>query len=229
VAKSARVVLSGMFGLAVRFGAANTNPVRDVGTVKMEPNPARPSPPMSSAASRTPCRPQVVPNPANKVTPRQTLSEYCSAANLADVVTMFAVTGARISEVLGIRWQDIDFTAKTVAITVKLNRIPGQGMIRESFTKTEAGMRALPLPAFAITMLMGRQVAALGNLHDVVFPSALGTLRDPSAVHKQWRTARSCLKLDWVTSRTFRKTLATLLDAQGLTARRAAGSTPKCP
>jgi hypothetical protein len=60
------------------------------------------------------------------------------------------------------------------AITGKLNRIPGQGMIRESFTKTEAGMRVLPLPAFAITMLMGRQVAALGNLHDVVFPSALG-------------------------------------------------------
>jgi integrase len=132
---------------------------------------------------------------------------------------MFAATGARISEVLGIRWQDIDFTAKTVAITGKLNRIPGQGMIRESFTKTEAGMRVLPLPAFAITILMGRQVAALGNLHGVVFPSALGALRDPSAVHKQWRTARSCLTLDWVTSRTFRKTLATLPDAQGLSAR----------
>jgi integrase len=213
VAKSARVVLSGMFGLAVRFGAANTNPVRDVGTIKMEPKSARALSPMSSAASRMPCGPQVVLNPANKVTPRQTLSEYCSAANLADVVTMFAATGARISEVLGIRWQDIDFTAKTVAITGKLNRIPGQGMIRESFAKTEAGVRVLPLPAFAITMLMGRQVAALGNLHDVVFPSALGTLRDPSAVHKQWRTARSCLKLDWVTSHTFRKTLATLLDA----------------
>lgn len=165
-----------------------------------------------------PCRPQVVLNPANKVTPRQTLSEYCSAANLADVVTMFAATGARISEVLGIRWQDIG-TAKTGAITGMLNRIPGQGMIRESFTKTEAGMRVLPLPAFAITILMGRQVAALGNLHGVVFPSALGALRDPSAVHKQWRTARSCLTLDWVTSRTFRKTLATLPDAQGLSAR----------
>ncbi|UKA61988.1 tyrosine-type recombinase/integrase [Arthrobacter sp. FW306-04-A] len=59
----------------------------------------------------------------------------------------------------------------------------------------------------------------MGNVNDVVFPSALGTLRDPSAVHKQWRTVRSCLKLDWVTSHTFRKTLATLLDAQGLSAR----------
>jgi integrase len=122
----------------------------------MEPKPARALSPDELRGISDAMRPsQVVPNPANKVTPRQTLSEYCSAANLADVVTMFAATGARISEVLGIRWQDIDFTAKTVAITGKLNRIPGQGMIRESFTKTEAGMRVVPLPAFAITMLMG--------------------------------------------------------------------------
>ncbi|BAS16598.1 tyrosine recombinase XerC [Arthrobacter sp. Hiyo8] len=220
VAKSARVILSGMFGLAVRFGAATTNPVRDVGTIKMESKAAR-------ALSADELRgildamrsSQIVLNPSNKVTPRQTLSQYCTAADLTDVVTMFAATGARISEVLGIRWQDIDFTAKTVSITGKVNRIPGQGMIRESFTKTAAGQRVLPLPEFAIAMLMGRQISAMGNVNDVVFPSALGTLRDPSAVHKQWRTVRSCLKLDWVTSHTFRKTMATLLDAQGLSAR----------
>lgn len=57
------------------------------------------------------------------------------------------------------------------------------------------------------------------NIHDVVFPSVLGTLRDPSAVHKQWRTVRAALKLDRVTSHTFRKTIATLLDAQGISAR----------
>ena len=140
-------------------------------------------------------------------------------ANPADVVTRFAATGAPISEGLGIRWQDMDFTAKKAAITGELNRLPGQGMIREGFTKTEVGRCALPLPAFAITVLIGRQNAALGNRHDVVFPSALGTLGDPCAVHKQWRTARSCLKLDWVTSRAFRTTLAALLDAQGLSAR----------
>lgn len=220
VAKSARVILSGMFGLAVRFGAAAANPVRDVGTIKMESRAAR-------ALSADELRgildamrsSQVVLNSANKVTPRQTLSQYCTSADLTDVVIMFAATGARISEVLGIRWQDVDFTAKTVSITGKVNRVPGQGMIRESFTKTAAGMRVLPLPEFAMNMLMGRQVAATGNVNDVVFPSALGTLRDPSAVHKQWRTVRSRLKLDWVTSHTFRKTMATLLDAQGLSAR----------
>jgi integrase len=87
---------------------------------------------------------QIVLSAANKVTPKQTLSEYCSAADLTDVVTIFPSTGARISEVLGIRRQDIDFTAKTVTISGKVNRVPGQGMIRESFTKTAAGLRVLP-------------------------------------------------------------------------------------
>lgn len=220
VAKSARVVLSGMFGLAVRYGAATNNPVRDVGTIKMESKAARALSPDELRGILDAMRSsQKVLNPANKVTPHQTLSQYCAAADLTDVVTMFAATGARISEVLGIRWQDIDFTAKTVAITGKVNRIPGQGMIRESFWKSAAGDRVLPLPSFAINMLMSRQVSAVGNVHDVVFPSTQGTLRDPSAVHKQWRTVRASLKLDWVTSHTFRKTLATLLDDQGLSAR----------
>ncbi|MHA7284840.1 site-specific integrase [Arthrobacter sp. MDT3-44] len=220
VAKTARVVLSGMFGLAVRFGAADRNPVRDVGTIKTEHKAAR-------ALTADELRgildalhsSSVILNPDNKITPWQTISEYSQTADLADVVTMFAATGARISEVLGIRWQDVDLDAKTVAITGKVNRDPGKGMIRESFTKTKAGDRVLPLPAFAVAMLMRRQVEAVSNIHDVVFPSALGTLRDPAAVHKQWRRVRTALNLDWVTSHTFRKTLATLLDSQGLSAR----------
>jgi integrase len=59
----------------------------------------------------------------------------------------------------------------------------------------------------------------VGNIYDVIFPSTTGVLRDPSAVSKQWRRVRTKLKLDWVTSHTFRKTLATLLDDQGLSAR----------
>lgn len=104
-------------------------------------------------------------------------------------------------------------------ITGKVTRIPGQGIIRENLHKTAAEDRVLPLPAFAINMLMVRQVSAMGNMHDVVFPSTQGTVGDASAVPKQWRTVRACLKLDRDTSHTFRKTLATVLDDQGLSAR----------
>lgn len=146
------------------------------------------------------------------------MSQYCVQADLTDVVIMFAATGARISEVLGLRWADIDFTAKTVVIAGKVNRIPGGGMVRDDFTKSKKD-RTLSLPDFAISMLMTRQIDATINIYDAVFPGQTGMLRDPSAVSKQWRKVRAALKLDWVTSHTFRRTVATIIDAQGLSAR----------
>jgi hypothetical protein len=54
------------------------------------------------------------------------------------------------------------------------------GMVREDVTKSKADQRLLPLPNFAIAMLMRRQGEAFGKVHDVVFPSTTGNLRDPS-------------------------------------------------
>lgn len=145
VAKSARVVLSGMFGLAVRYGATDRNPIRDVGTIKMESKQARALSldELNGILDAMRQSPKVL-NPANKITPNQTVAEYCTFADLTDVVTMFAATGCRISEVLGIRWIDLDMVNKTVTITGKVNRIPGGGMIREDVTKSKAGKRVLP-------------------------------------------------------------------------------------
>jgi len=42
-----------------------------------------------------------------------------------DVVTMFAATGCRISEVLGLRWSDVNLEAKTVSITGQGDRRKG--------------------------------------------------------------------------------------------------------
>ncbi|NKV37985.1 tyrosine-type recombinase/integrase [Rhodococcus hoagii] len=56
----------------------------------------------------------------------------------------------------------------------------------------------------------------------MVFPSKVGTLRDPDTVQRQWRQVRAALDLEWVTTHTFRKTVATILDDEGLTARQAA-------
>ncbi|MBT1002631.1 site-specific integrase [Paenarthrobacter sp. DKR-5] len=221
VAVTARVILSGMFGLAVRYDAITHNPVRDVGNVRTAPvKKARALTVDELRGILDAVHHSPIPiNPGNKVRPGLTLAEYCAEADLADVVTMFAGTGARISEVLGIRWEDINLDAKTVAISGKVGRTKGQGMIREGFLKSEAGERTLPLPGFAVAMLLRRQVESVPNLHNAVFPSSTGSLRDPSAVSKQWRKVRDRLGFDWVTSHTFRKTVATMIDAQGLSAR----------
>ena len=56
----------------------------------------------------------------------------------------------------------------------------------------------------------------------MIFPSSTGTLRDPDNFGKQWREVRDDLGLPDVSSHSFRKTVATLIDDGGLSARIAA-------
>ena len=53
----------------------------------------------------------------------------------------------------------------------------------------------------------------------MIFPSSTGTLRDPDNFGKQWREVRESLGLPDVSSHSFRKTVATLIDDSGLSAR----------
>ena len=50
-------------------------------------------------------------------------------------------------------------------------------------------------------------------------PCTVGTLRDPNNLGKQWRKVRDDLGVPEVTSHSFRKTIATLIDDEGLSAR----------
>ncbi|MBM4590285.1 hypothetical protein GS507_19090 [Rhodococcus hoagii] len=50
----------------------------------------------------------------------------------------------------------------------------------------------------------------------MIFPSSAGTLRDPDNVNSQWREIRNQLGVADVTSHSFRKAVATLIDDEGL-------------
>jgi integrase len=52
-----------------------------------------------------------------------------------------------------------------------------------------------------------------------VFPNTLGGLRDKHNTLARWREFRQRAGYPWVTFRTFRRSVATLLDEAGLTAR----------
>lgn len=59
----------------------------------------------------------------------------------------------------------------------------------------------------------------LGLASPLVFPSATGTIRDPSNYRKQRRTARQAIEFEWVTPHTFRKTASTrVADSEDLAA-----------
>src|ERR1700759_4851460 len=53
----------------------------------------------------------------------------------------------------------------------------------------------------------------------VIFPSTAGALRDPNTFGKQWRNVREQLRVPGVTTHSFRKTVATLIDEEGRSAR----------
>ena len=53
----------------------------------------------------------------------------------------------------------------------------------------------------------------------MIFPSTAGTLRDPNDFGKEWRNAREELGVPEITTHSFRKTVATLIDDEGLSAR----------
>jgi integrase len=52
-----------------------------------------------------------------------------------------------------------------------------------------------------------------------VFPDVNGGFRDPANVRRELREARGTETLAWITSHTFRKTAATILDEAALSAR----------
>jgi len=126
-------------------------------------------------------------------------------------------TGVRIGEALALVWSEVDFEAGTVQITSTIIRVRRERLLRKD-TKTSAGQRTLALPMSAQAVLRRRFMSG-ARLDQPVFPSLTGGFRDPANVRRELREARGDAALAWITSHTFRKTAATILDEAALSAR----------
>ena len=86
-----------------------------------------------------------------------TASAYCQRHDLVDPITMLIATGLRRSELLGLVWRNFDETAGTIAVSGKVVRVAGKGLVRVDQTKSDAGRRTISLPKFAVDTLAGRR------------------------------------------------------------------------
>lgn len=205
MARQAKTVLRGALQLAVMANVLGSNPVRDVQPLRSKSQP-------KGAVGLTAEQLRALLQKVGE-------SRYCREHDLVDPITLLIATGLRRSELLGARWVDYDQEARTIAVTGKVIRVAGEGLTRVDETKSAAGRRIVPLPLFAVAMLTARrQVPYLGE-QAVIFPSSAGTLRDPNNFGKEWRTVRKELGVPEVTTHSFRKTVATLIDDDGLSAR----------
>ena len=215
-AKQARTVLRGALQLAVVADVLPVNPINN--TSRLE----RKEPPKGAPSIDAVQLAQLLADlRASNVQWRgkQTVADYCRTADLADPVTMLIGTGMRRGELLGLRWRDIDEATSVATIRGKVVRKRGGGLIRESFAKTDAGNRSVILPQFVMSMLKRRRKEPHPSNDGVIFPSSAGTLRDPDNFNQQWRKVRELLGVPDVSSHSFRKALATLLDDASLSAR----------
>lgn len=205
MARQSKSILRGALQLAVMASVLGTNPVRDVQPVQSNRQPKG-----AVALTADQLRDLLI---------KLRESAFCQKHDLADPITLLIATGLRRSELLGLRWIDYDTTAGTLTITGKVIRVRGQGLLRVEETKSAAGRRTIPLPRFAIDTLEKRRKLPYVGQQSVIFPSTAGTLRDPNNFGKEWRTARQELGVAEVTTHSFRKTVATLIDDEGLSAR----------
>lgn len=122
-------------------------------------------------------------------------------------------TGCRIGEALAVLWGQVNFDTGEVEITHTIIRVKGEGLLRKP-TKSRDGERVLKLPFSAVAMLRRRFMVGV-RLDEPVFPNMLGGFRDPSNTRRELRDARGDGLVAWVTSHSFRKTVATALDQSG--------------
>ena len=145
-------------------------------------------------------------------------SEACQRHDLVDPITLFIATGLRISELLGLQWADFDESAATLTVTGKVIRAAGKGLLGST---TPRRPRAPDTAAaqFAVTVLSARRSLPYLGEQTMIFPSTAGTWRDPDNFRARWREVREALGVPDATSHSFRKTVATLIDDEGLSAR----------
>ncbi|MFT4294881.1 MAG: tyrosine-type recombinase/integrase [Micropruina sp.] len=208
-AKMARTVLSGLFGWAVRMGVLDLNAARNTGTVKaVEPRESSRDKRRSLTATERDAAIAAADAWAREARELEGATRGVGRTvrtreTVADLVAFLAGTGVRISEARMLRWDRVDLEAGTVLI---------EG------TKTASSVRLLSLPQWLSERLAGRG-RAYGQ-HGYVFASpghvaGQDVPMDSSNLASAVRRVLDRAGLDWATSHTFRRTVATRLHEAG--------------
>lgn len=195
-------VVSGSLDLARARGIIERNPVRDLSQIKG-----------GAKAPRA-----LTDDEEDQMMKFLDTDRRAREAHMGDIIRFLLGTGCRIGEALGVQWRDVDLEAGTVRITGSVIRVAGAGLDRGK-GKSVAAQRVLTLPPEIVTMLADRRRPFMSDEWPV-FPASTGNWRDLNNIQKLVRYVRSNVPdLGWMTTHTFRRTVATRMDAAGFTPR----------
>ncbi|WP_405508258.1 site-specific integrase [Streptomyces cyaneofuscatus] len=144
------------------------------------------------------------------------------AHRLYAACVLVLVLGLRRSEVLGLRWQDIDFDQRQFTPLKQVQRVKGVGLVLKDL-KTESSHAVLPLPEFCARALEERrELQALERRivgdgwsqepgQDLIFSSECGGLIDPVGFSRSFNALVKRAGVRRITVRLARHTCGTLL------------------
>jgi integrase len=200
-AKLCRSVMSGICAFAVRRDAMRSNPVRDIAPLEDHGRQG------ARALTMAECEEWLRILDADSFAVRK---------DLPDLVRFLLGTGCRLGEAVGVHWDDVDLDGKTLHVRRTVIRVAGEGLVAKR-PKTRSGERVLRMPDSLVAMLRSRRGSAPGP--SPVFPDSVGGYRDRNNIERDYRKVREGTPFDWVVPHTYRKTVATMLDRSGLSAR----------
>lgn len=191
----------------------------------------------------------IVSNPCERVDPpkcQQKRAEYLEAneairllelvenepIQYRTAVTVLLFTGMRRGELLGLKWDDVDFDTQTISISRSSLYLPGKGVFEDE-TKTDSSNRVIKIPTAAANSLRSmriwqtRQRLALGESWtntDFIFTAQDGTPMHPDTLSGWFHDFIRKTDLPQIHIHSLRHTNASLNIANGVSVTTVAGN-----
>ncbi|MDQ2905263.1 MAG: site-specific integrase [Chloroflexota bacterium] len=156
------------------------------------------------------------------------LLEAVRGDRLEGIIVLALTTGMRRGELLGLKWQDIDFDRKVLKVRRTLDYYAGHGGYIETEPKTAKGRRSIMLPSFVVEVLRVHRVRQLemrlsaGDRWedlDYVFTGLLGGRLNPRYVLKLFDKLLQQVGFPHMRFHDLRHSAATLLLSMGVDAK----------
>lgn len=189
--RKAKVVLGALLDAAVAASALQVNPVR--GSLSIS------RPPASQAALSADEVARV--QEAVRAWLRKERPGPRASRDMVDIIEVMLGTGARIGEVLALRWRDINLDLGIIEINATIKTQSGTGTYRKPTPRP----RTVELPEDTALLLARHRRIARPNAIDAVFPTRNSTWQQVNNVERRWRQIRQDAGLDWVTPELFRR------------------------
>ncbi|AFR47973.1 tyrosine-type recombinase/integrase [Gordonia sp. KTR9] len=213
--RQCRTVLSGMLTLAAQHDAIERNPMVDTTRRSSTPAEAR----ALSVDELQQLRIRIATwSGTNQFGPKR-------GVDFPDLADCLIGSGGRISEVLAFQWKHVQWATDLAPAMVYLAGAINKRGEYQPRPKTATSQHWLILPDFMVSALERQRERNLpSNELGLVFPSRDGGPRTTANTRRQFRDARRTIVVDqdgrpdgpadmfeWVTPKTFRKTVATIL------------------